>query len=900
MCPGMALEAVDWLTAAKTGLLLFWIYELMKKVFLFIALACLSYLSVAQQIPPEVLQRITPEMMQQFEGLSPGQQQMIATQLGIDVELMRNQVEMFSNAGDLTVGARGQPLLQMNAGQNEPGNDETGSAATMQAPQPEASNQDSVFMSPLPLFGTDIFDADVSTFVPVDNAPIPATYVLGPGDTINVQLYGSENRTLNLTVGRDGTVSFPDLGPVELAGLDFESARSLILDRISEEMIGVRGAVTLGRLRAINIFIVGEVTRPGTFSVSALSTVTQALFVAGGVTDIGSLRNIQVRRGSEIVSNFDTYDLLLRGDIAEDIRLQSGDVVYVPPAEAVAQISGAVRRPAAFEMLAGESLADLIAMAGGLRANAYSSDVLFRTFGERGLQQLESLNLNQVSPAEIELRDGDGIFVSESTPYIQDRITVRGAVTRPGPRGWRPGLRISDVFTSVVDDLKANDVDLNYALVVRIKNAQRNIEVLQFNLGQAILEPASDQNLELFAEDEILVFDLPNVSSEAQVQEDQEISSVELQESAESNAQSATREDLLRPLIRRLQLQANREIPIQAVTVNGDVKVPGTYPLVQGQTVSDLIRAAGGLNDSAVEQAELLRMVENVPGDVDVQQIELDLSTDVTSNTDFDFQLQSRDTLLVRTIADWNLDDRITLTGEVRFPGSYRIVPGETLADVIARAGGLKESAFVEGAVFTREMLKEREATQAREFADMIRSTFAARNMTQETTSTSFAEVSELATFFEEYEGIGRMVIDLDRIIQGDSSADLELLPGDTLAIPKRPESVTVVGAVHHEGSHRFNGTLDLRDYLELSGGATQRADDDAIYVLRADGSVLVTDRSRSNLLFRSSESRIGVGDTIVVPVDTSYKDRLTFIRDITQIAYQSAVSVAAIIAAFP
>lgn len=873
----------------------------MKKVFLFIALASFCGLSSAQQIPPEVLQRITPEMMQQFQDLSPGQQQMIATQLGIDVDLMRNQVEAFNNAGDLTVGARGQPLSQQPSQQDEANPALNATQASLQAARQSGSgSEDTVFMSPLPLFGTDIFNADVSTFVPVDNAPIPSTYVLGPGDTLNVQLYGSDNRTLNLTVGRDGTVSFPDLGPIELAGLDFEAARSLILDRIAEELIGVRGAVTLGRLRAINIFIVGEVANPGTFSVSALSTVTQALFVAGGVTDIGSLRNIQVRRGDEVVTNFDTYDLLLSGDASEDIRLHSGDVVYVPPAEAVAQISGAVRRPAAYEILAGESLADLIGMAGGLRANAYNADVLFRTFGERGLQQLESLNLNQVSAASIGLRDGDGVFVSESTPFIQDRITVRGAVTRPGPRGWRPGLRISDVFSSVVDDLKANDVDLSYALVVRIRNEQRNIEVLQFNLGQAILDPQSDQNLELFAEDEILVFDLPNVRSSLQVAEDQELSDIELQESAESGAQPSTRQELLKPLIERLRLQSNREMPIQAVTINGDVKVPGKYPLVEGQTVADLIRAAGGLNDSAVEQAELLRLVETVPGDVDVQQIELDLSTRLTSNTGFNYELQSRDTVLVRTIADWSLDDTVTLTGEVRFPGSYRIVPGETLADVISRAGGLKESAFVNGAVFTREILKEREAMQARAFADSIRNTFAAKNMTQEATTSSFAEVSELAAYFEQYEGIGRMVIDLDRIIQGDSAADLELLPGDSLAIPKRPESVTVVGAVHHEGSHRYSSTLSLRDYLELSGGATQRADDDAIYVLRADGSVLVTDRSRSNFLFRSAESRIGTGDTIVVPVNTAYKDRLTFIRDITQIAYQSAVSVAAVIAAFP
>ncbi len=837
---------------------------------------------------------ITPEMVAQFQQMRPAEQQVIASQFGISLNQLQERIAgialQSTGIGEVQTI---QPPTKLSS------EDRTQTAYEDQNEEVVVANADS-FMQPLPLFGADIFDAEISTFVPVDNAPIPTDYMLGPGDALAVQLYGNQNQSLNLTVDREGVVNFPDLGPISVAGLSFSGAQELLLNRVSEEMIGVRAAISLGRLRAINIFLAGEAANPGTYAVSALTTVTQALFVSGGISDIGSLRNIQIRRNNQTVGTFDLYDLLMRGDASSDLRLQSGDVVFIPTVGPVAQIDGAVRRPAAFELANGETLADLIAMAGGFRSNAYISDVLRRSYLVGGTQQLRSLNLHETSAASILLSDGDGFLVSDSSSYIKNRITVHGAVTRPGPRGWEVGMRISDVFNSVTEDLNASTVDLNYSLIVRIKNTDRQIEVVQFNLGEAIKNPGSLADPELQAEDELLVFDLPDVMRSMEIEQDRELSLLDLLELEATQVETgSSRTELLAPLIEKLRLQADREESVRLVNVLGNVKVPGTYPLTSNMTVSQLISAAGGLQDSAVDQAELLRLSEQDGNILEVEKIELDLNTSVPNRSDLDFVLLSRDTLLIRTISDWNLEEQVTITGEVRFPGAYTIVPGDTIGDLLRRAGGLKDDAFIEGAVFTRDVLKEREAEQARQFARLIRDNFAARSMTQELINTSFSEINEIASYFEDYEGSGRMVVDLDGIIAGDRSIDIELLSGDALHLPRRTEAVTVVGAVFHEGSHRYSPTLTVEGYLELSGGLVQRAQFRDVYVLKADGSVFIPSRERSLLRFPATDTLLGPGDTIVAPVDTAYKDRWAVIKDITQIAYQAGVSLASIMAAF-
>jgi polysaccharide export outer membrane protein len=313
--------------------------------------------------------------------------------------------------------------------------------------------------------------------------------------------------------------------------------------------------------------------------------------------------------------------------------------------------------------------------------------------------------------------------------------------------------------------------------------------------------------------------------------------------------------------------------------------------LLEGMSLADLLEAAGGLKDSAfTSEAELRRLTQS-KGKVlpDYRSVNLEQAL----NEKAKYTLQSRDHLMVREIPDWSPEDAIELRGEVAFPGRYLIQKGERLSDVIERAGGFTAEAFPEGAIFTREEVAKKEAERARRFAEDIRQTFATRLLTQETTTSSLQDVSSITQALEGFEGRGRLLVDLPAAVMGDGAADIEVTDGDVLTIPKFNRSVTVVGEVQQSGSHVYQAQYSLQDYLGLSAGLTDRANDKAIYVIRANGSVRMLDKSWWR--FVGASVSIQPGDTIVVPVNTQYQETLASWREITQIVYQSIVSVAAV-----
>ena len=320
-------------------------------------------------------------------------------------------------------------------------------------------------------YGRTLFSRDVSTFAPTDDAPVPESYRLGVGDQLVVQLFGKENDQLNLQIGRSGDISFPKLGSITLSGLTFEDARDLIKTRVEQQLIGVDAVVSMGRLRAINVFMAGEVAVPGAYSVSALTTVTQALFQAGGVTDIGSLRNIQVRRAGSVVATFDTYDLLMKGDVSDDIRLQSGDVVFVPPYTGVIDVEGELKRPMVYELVGGETLGDVLAMAGSFTRDAYPGlSILTRQSDALGLPQASTIDLSDKNQLSLAAQDGDTLVVPKVGDLVANSVVLRGAVTRPGSYGWVSGMRVSDLVSDARRDL-SRDADLGLGMIVRQKNA---------------------------------------------------------------------------------------------------------------------------------------------------------------------------------------------------------------------------------------------------------------------------------------------------------------------------------------------------------------------------------------------------------------------------------------------
>jgi polysaccharide biosynthesis/export protein len=719
-------------------------------------------------------------------------------------------------------------------------------------------------------FGYDLFERAPSTFAPVTNVPVPADYVVGAGDQLEVQLYGNQNRTLTLEVGRDGRISFPELGPIGVSGQRFTSVKESIEARVERQMIGVRANVSMRDTRSIRVFVLGEATRAGSYTISGLGTITSALFAAGGVRPIGSLRNIQLKRQGTLVRTFDLYDMLIRGDSTDDARLLPGDVVFVPPVGATISVGGEVRRPAIYEVKNETSVSDVVGLAGGLTAEADRNKASLTRIDEKQQRIVVTVNLSQTNNAPAQsLRNGDALQVSRLKPSLDSGVVVEGHVFSPATYAYREGLRLSDVIRSV-DELRPN-ADINYLLIRRELPPNREISVLSADLGAALNSPGAPGDVLLMPRDRITVFDL-----------------------------ETSRERVIRPIMNELRTQSSFARPAEVVTIDGRVKVPGEYPLEPGMRVGDLIRAGGSLSDSAYGGKAELTRYRVVNGDSRrTQQIEIDLAAVLRGDQATNIVLEPFDSLSIKEMPDWSAQGYVMLLGEVRFPGRYSIKQGETLKSVVSRAGGLTEFSFPEGSVFTREELKDREQKQLDVLADRLQNDLvtlalqgAAANQAQAGTALSVGQA--LLTQVRASQAVGRLVIDLPRSMRATSASgdDIILRDGDRLMVPKFQQEVTVIGEVQTTTSHLYRPELSRDDYIAQSGGVTRRADKERVYVVRANGSVVAQQGGR---WFSRSSVDIRPGDTVVVPLDTERMPALPFWQAVTQIVYNLAISAAAV-----
>lgn len=544
---------------------------------------------------------IPPGLIAQFNQMSPAEQRALAKQYGVNVADILGK-SAGAGAGAVSKQTLAAPAVPIKPNQTPP------AAATAKAPVavavPKAVDarelEVKAVQPTLSRFGSQIFDAKVSTFAPVDNIPVPQGYLLGVGDTISIMLYGKQALQTELVVDREGAINFPQLGPIPLAGLPWSEARTVIQTRVKQQLIGTQVVASLGRLRSINIFMAGEVAVPGNYSVSALTTITQAVYTAGGISSFGSYRDIQVKRNGETVASFDLYDLLLKGSLEKDVRLQTGDVLFVPPTAATISIQGQVLRPAKFEVKANETLGDVLKMAGGLLFSSYASQAVMQRYEpNQELPVLKNIDLTNVQALSQPLVDGDVLTVAKKTSRVENPIRLKGAVERPGVYAWQPGIRVSD-FLRGGDGFLKESVDLDIALLVRRKNNRMDIEVLTFNLGEAIADPGSINDLELAAHDEILVFSLTELGG--------------------------LRSELINPVIARLKRQADEQEWPKIVSLAGAVDKAGEFPLVEGQRLSDLLELAGGENYLSIKIdrkiALLVRRQSNLI-DITVQTIDL-------------------------------------------------------------------------------------------------------------------------------------------------------------------------------------------------------------------------------------------------------------------------------------
>ncbi|EPA0958199.1 SLBB domain-containing protein [Vibrio parahaemolyticus] len=863
----------------------------------------------------------TPEQIQMFQNLPADQQQALASKYGISIPS----------------GASSQPSSYQNPQVVEQ-RPVASSATEAKVNDAEKDEQG------LKRFGLDLFAGSPTTFAPISDVPVPADYTVGAGDEIVIQLFGKENTTHRLRVNRAGIINFPSLGPVQVAGMTFSDVRDSLNQRVKEQMIGVRSDISLGEMRTMQVFVMGDAYKPGAYTVSALTTISQAIYYSGGFSESGALRNVQLKRNGQVIRKLDMYDLLLKGDARNDIRLLPGDVVFIGALGNTISIDGEVNRPAIYEIKPGETYKQAIQMAGGFTANAYSDQIEVKRYAAKGARDALTLNFSQSHDQQTKVKDGDAVNVLKKNEELTRYVQIEGDVRHPGFIEWKSGLNIADLFQSV-DTSFNSTADVSYAIVVREINPQRDIEVYQVNLANAILSPTSKDNLKLNSRDRVLVFnrfnneDLDTLADQETITKAKTLEQAQLQaqqeQLKEQEAMSSsvavssatplekdskqpkivfrgkeitkddfealkqnTRRTLLAPVLLQLQQQSRLGLAPQIAEVFGEVKHPGRYPITPRMTISTLIEAAGGLTYNAFTiNAELARTVINSKDErasINVERINLRQA--IKGSTADDAIIVGRDRLNILEKPNVKLQSTVTLQGEVRFPGTYTVRQGETLGELLERAGGLTEFAHPQGAIFTREALRLQEQKLLNQYAADMRAETAKKTFRADSNMGSvISDPDKTLKFVEEAsrsKALGRMVVQLNRILKDERSADFMLEDGDFLFVPTFRNTVSIMGEVQVPITYLLDNKLDVDDYLNKAGGAKKQADEDRIFVVRADGSVY---KPTSGYWFGNNHEELKAGDTIVVPIDTDYRDALSTWTAATQILYQTGVAINAL-----
>ncbi len=721
-------------------------------------------------------------------------------------------------------------------------------------------------------FGYDLFRTAPTTFAPVENIPVGPEYIIGPGDEIRITVWGGIEGTWSSVVDRGGNIHIPKVGTLSVAGLTFAEAKEVINREFSKYYKDFEMNVTIGKLRTITVYVVGFAKSPGAYTVSSLSTLVNALFAAGGPSKAGSMRNIKLYRNGKLVVEFDMYDFLLRGDKSKDVRLLPEDVIFISSIGPVAAIVGNVKRPAIYEMKEKTTLMDLIKMAGGLNPTAYLQRLQIERIYQNEVKIVKDVTFKDISEIEnIFLEDGDNVKVFPIRNVVINAVTLKGNVAKPGIYQWFEGMRISDLIKDPNKDLLP-ETYFDYAIIERLIPPDYHTEIVSFNLKKAIFEKDEKENKVLQPYDVITIFN-----------------KWELME---------------KPKVR----------------IAGAVNKPGEYDYRENMRVSDLIALAGGLKHYAyLEKAELTRVVPTNKGP-QTERIYVNLKEVLKGSLKDDLVLQRDDYLFVRTVPEWTLYRTITIDGEVRFPGTYTVKRGERLSDLIERAGGFTDKAYPKGAIFIRKKVQQE---QQKSLDDLImrlerevliaQATPVATAISPEEVQARKLEMENIQKFIRSLKDIkatGRVVIRLahPRILK-NSEYDVELEDGDFIYIPPMNPVVNVMGAVMNMGSFIYSERYDWKDYIFMAGSLSPYADEDKIYVIKADGRALPLKKKFFSWNFKKErwelspfvEDRVKIepGDTIIVPEKIERIAWLREIKNITQILMQIAVTAGIVIQLF-
>ena len=733
-----------------------------------------------------------------------------------------------------------------------------------------------VVSTKLSQFGYDVFSGSVSTFAPVTNVPVGPDYVVGPGDSFTLTLWGRVNAQYPVTIDTTGEIILPELGVLGVAGMTFGKLEDYLTHQFSRKNTDFKMAITMGRLRTIRVYVVGEAGAPSSYTLSSLSTIINAVFAAGGPSKNGTLRNIRLVRNGQEPITLDLYDFLLAGNKAKDVRLQDGDTVFIPLIGPVVGVAGNVKRPAIYEMAKPMTLAEVLDLAGGVTYAGWLQRIQLERVENHQRRIVADFDISgdgagvreRQDAAKIPVKDGDVVKVFPVVGAEQNIINLAGHVVRPGKYELKPGMRLRDILNSY--EVFQGQPNLEYGEVERLVEPDWHPIIIPFNVSK-VLDGGESENIELSRFDTIRIF--------------------------------------------RWDERIKR-----SVSISGMVFKTGDYRLIPGMKVSDLVDVAGGLMKNAyLKTAELTRRHIGQSG-MKTETIDIDLEKAMAGDPEHNTALQDYDHLIVRPIPEVEFDRVAIVSGEVMFPGTYPVQRGETLSSVVERAGGYTERAYLKGAVFTRESAKAVQQERMDRLIKQLEESLLTKTEQAVSGGVADAETAkgqqmaleakkELIARLRTARIDGRVVMRLAPLEQfRGSKFDLQLEKGDKLVIPETPGVVLVVGEVFNPTALLYEKGRTVRYYLGKVGGLTKEADKKELSVIRADGSVVsMAQRSAGDISWDAESHQwyfggfqnitLDPGDTIVVPRKMDRFLWLKTTKDITQILFQMALTAGVVLA---
>ncbi len=761
--------------------------------------------------------------------------------------------------------------------------------------------------------------------------PVPDYYVVSNGDELSIWVYGVNEEVISVSVDSYGNLNIPVIGPVNVAGLAFVDVKKLISSKLENSYPDSSIIVNITKYSTIQVVMTGNVNAPGIYNVSALSTVKDLLIYAGGVKPNGTVRSIILNRADASSHELDLYQLLLGKNSNNNLFLKSGDVIIITNAHKLVSISGAVNVPATYELKSGENLDKLLDFAGGIRTDGSHYGLKVSGFDK---EQAQVRMVDASTAAMFNLNDRDKVYVYPIEQININAISIFGNVVRPGEREIGKNASLAKLINSEVDKLGLDGVFLNNTLfnfaMIKRKTDTLGSEFVRLNLA-SLMAGTTDEVLR--AGDELYVFnkldtklnpwvsisgnvvsqpgqfqfvDGMNVSDLIQIAgvkgpyDGDKIALLTWGEAASSTDGLTPRVLILNEAqarIRKLsafdEVELFRNNNLGEVTIDGSIIKPRTLVLGQGMTLKDLILAAGGYTDQAyLDSAEVIRyLVVNGQRTKEIISINLEI--------DEDFVLNNYDEITIKKIPNWYDKKTVTLTGQLKFPGTYTINDGDRLSDIVVRAGGFTDNAFLYGASFNRVSVKEIQQ-QALDNAVLKLKKKITLLSTQPKKvgggEVDQEQLSETLAFLNEQGSgltpLGRVTINLSSDINTfrGASHDIVLKDGDTLNVPTLNDTVMVIGEVMSPTAVIYDDD-DVMSYIDLVGGLTPIGDDGQIYVVHANG---IAERFEASL-FLSSQVRVRPGDVIMVPQQLMIGSSMQMAQDISSLLYQFAITAASL-----